>query len=195
MQAPPRSQNTVAAMVIVAAVAITGFAAVGIAWMFGWIGTHDAPPPAPGAIATPGQQIAGVVPEQSLLPGESVVTMPEPPKAAIPSPAPAQPKAAPIPPKPAPIPPKPAPRVAVQLPQEHSEVTRARIAPRDDRDICVNCGVVVSVASEPRGAYWDVIVRYDDGSTQTLRYPERQDFREGERVHLEDGRLLSDRRR
>jgi hypothetical protein len=37
-----------------------------------------------------------------------------------------------------------------------------------------------------------VRVRFEDGSSQTLRYPERPPLRVGERVHLEDGRLLPD---
>jgi len=57
----------------------------------------------------------------------------------------------------------------------------------------VNCGRVVAIGA--RGDFWDVEVRYDDGATQTLRYPERPRLRAGERVRFEDGRLLSDRGR
>jgi len=35
-----------------------------------------------------------------------------------------------------------------------------------------------------------VRVRFEDGSTETLRYAERPRLRIGERVHLEDGRLI-----
>ena len=222
--ATPGSSPAVTLAIIAAAVCVAGFALVGIAWMMGWIGTHDSAPSPPGAMAAPGSQVAGVAPDEALLPGESIVTAPPPPKSAIPtpapSPAPAAPKAAMAPPAPTPkvATAAPPPRVPVQrvppvvaaapvvnpppvvtpspvAPPEHTEVTRARIVPRDDREICVNCGVIVEAASEPRGAYWDVIVRYDDGTTQTLRYPERQEFRPGERVHLEDGRLVPERRR
>ncbi|HXF77447.1 MAG TPA: hypothetical protein VN598_01175 [Usitatibacter sp.] len=183
--APLRSHPAVIASIVLAAVAVTACAVVGIAYMLGWVG-KGVVPPTPGSIATPGQQLAGTAPDMGLLPGETLVTMPEPPKSAIPPPAPR-----PLVPIPEPTPPaKPAPvRPAYE---ERSETTRARIVP--DRDtLCVNCGIVASIV--PRGDFWDVLVRYDDGSTQTLRYPERPRLRPGERVHFEDGRLLSDRGR
>lgn len=182
---PGKSQPIVGLAIIAVAVLLAAMIPIAILWSMGWIDKEDvATASSPVAMATPGSQVTGVAPDQSLLPGESIVTMPPPAKSAIAAPKPT--------PKPA-IAPTPAP-VAVP-PAEHTEVTHARIVPRDDREICVNCGVIVEAADEPRGDYWDVIVRYDDGTTQTLRYPERQDFRPGERVHLEDGRLLPDRRR
>ena len=73
----------------------------------------------------------------------------------------------------------------------HSEVTKARIAPPPlPRDYCVNCGVVTSIAQ--RGDLWDVNVRFEDGSSQTLRYPEEPRFKVNQHVHLEDGRLVKD---
>jgi hypothetical protein len=56
--------------------------------------------------------------------------------------------------------------------------------------VCVNCGAIISVASA--GPDWEVRVRFDDGSSETLRYPERPRLRVGDRVHLEDGRLTRD---
>ncbi|HEX4331630.1 MAG TPA: hypothetical protein VH040_05810 [Usitatibacter sp.] len=163
------------ASIVLAAVAVTACAVVAIAYMLGWVG-RDLPAP-PIAVAIPGQQLAGSAPDMGLLPGESVVTMPEPPKSAIPPPAPR-----PLVPIPEPTPARPAY-------EGHSETTHARIVP--DRDnLCVNCGIVASIT--PRGDFWDVLVRYDDGSAQTLRYPERPRLRPGEHVHFEDGRLLSD---
>jgi hypothetical protein len=61
---------------------------------------------------------------------------------------------------------------------------------RSSQDVCVNCGAIISVASA--GPDWEVRVRFDDGSSETLRYPERPRLRVGDRVHLEDGRLTRD---
>ncbi len=61
---------------------------------------------------------------------------------------------------------------------------------RSTRTLCVNCGTVASIGSV--GGDWEVRVRFEDGSTETLRYPDRPRLRIGERVHLEDGRLISE---
>jgi len=47
-------------------------------------------------------------------------------------------------------------------------------------------------AIDEAGAQWEVRVRFDDGSRETLRYYERPRLRVGDEVHLEDGRLLRD---
>ena len=59
---------------------------------------------------------------------------------------------------------------------------------RSTRNVCVNCGTIASIGSS-RGD-WEVRVRFEDGSVETLRYPDRPRLRIGERVHLEDGRLI-----
>jgi len=197
-----RSHPAVIAAIVLASVAVTACAIVAIAYMLGWVGARDSLSASPAAMAAPGQQVAGTAPDMGLLPGESLVTMPEPPKSAVPPPAPPQaPDAArPAPsragpqaaPKPAPSPANAvriAPRPAYE---ERSETTYARIAP-ERPDVCVNCGLVFSL--ESRGDFWDVVVHYDDGSSQTLRYPQRPRLRAGERVHLEDGRLVPERGR
>jgi len=61
---------------------------------------------------------------------------------------------------------------------------------RSAENVCVNCGAIVSIGSS--GPDWEVRVRFDDGSSESLRYPERPRLRIGDRVHLEDGRLLPD---
>lgn len=61
---------------------------------------------------------------------------------------------------------------------------------RPARAVCVNCGVVASIRSGDID--WEVRVRFDDGSAETLRYPDRPRLRVGDRVHLEDGRLVAD---
>ena len=220
--APLRSHPLVIIAIMVAALALVAFALVGIAYMMGWLG-RDAPS-TPAAIATPGQQVAGTAPDMGLLPGESLVTMPEPPKSAIPPPAPeglsvpAKPPAAkpayvapPAPvsgaaqPRPAPTRPSYEQREAREEPREErnpraesderaerTETTHARIVP-DREGPCVNCGIITAIAT--RGEFWDIDVRYEDGSTQTLRYPERPRLRAGQHVRFEDGRLVPDRGR
>jgi hypothetical protein len=169
--------------IVLASVAVAGFAAVAIAYMLGWVGARGSLPTSPASIATPGQQVAGTAPDMGLLPGESLVTMPEPPKSAIAPPAPAQ-----LPDASRPVPPPPKAKA-----QPRSETTHARIAPppADLAEVCVNCGLVYSI--EAQGDFWDVVVHYGDGSSQTLRYPERPRLRAGQRVYLEDGRLVPER--
>ncbi|HSS27581.1 MAG TPA: hypothetical protein VLJ84_11650 [Usitatibacter sp.] len=217
-----RSHPLVIIAIMVAALAVVAFALVGIAYMMGWLG-HGVPP-TPASIATPGQQLAGTAPDMGLLPGESLVTMPEPPRSAIPPPAP-EGLAVPVKPStakpayvapPAPSAAQPPPRAAVTRPSyeqreareepreernpreeredraERTETTHARIVP-DREGPCVNCGTITAIATH--GEFWDIDVRYEDGSTQTLRYPERPRLRPGQRVRFEDGRLVPDRGR
>jgi len=94
---------------------------------------------------------------------------------------PAGPVAAPKPP------PKPAPRAA---PQQSREEMRPDAYARSTRSVCINCGVITSI--DEGSTHWEVRVRFDDGSRETLRYYERPRLRVGDAVHLEDGRLLRD---
>jgi hypothetical protein len=55
----------------------------------------------------------------------------------------------------------------------------------------VNCGTVTATTANSDS--WEVRVRFEDGATQTFRYRTRPDFRTGERVRLEDDRLVRDR--
>ena len=183
-----RSHPAVIASIVLASVAVTACAVVAIAYMMGWVG--HAAPPTPASMAAPGQQVAGTAPDMGLLPGETLVTLPEPPKSAIPPAAPPGAGVAVKPPESKPAPARPAPLRPSY--EEHSETAHAAIAP-DREGPCVNCGRVLAIVTH--GDFWDVEVRYDDGSTQTLRYPERPRLRAGERVRFEDGRLLSDRGR
>ena len=86
-------------------------------------------------------------------------------------------------------PPKPAPRPA---PQYSREEMRPDAYARATRSVCVNCGVVTSIDIDEAGTQWEVRVRFDDGSRETLRYYERPRLRVGDAVHLEDGRLIRD---
>lgn len=203
-----RSHPAVIVSVVIAAIALTACALVAIAWMLGWVPSQAGP--APGSMAAPGQQVTGTAPGVALLPGETLVDNPEGTKAAPDFPVLAsKPPASAIPPPAPPPPSRPAPATGPQpstpsfarsLPQRAapSAPTYLREEPmqpprsyeRSIRGVCVNCGTVTSISSA--GADWDVRVRFEDGSSQTIRYPERPPLRAGERVHLEDGRLLPD---
>jgi outer membrane lipoprotein SlyB len=39
--------------------------------------------------------------------------------------------------------------------------------------------------------YWNVRVRFEDGTTQTLRYDTQPDLRSGDRVRVENGKVVS----
>jgi hypothetical protein len=86
-----------------------------------------------------------------------------------------------------PPPPSPPTRVAPVTPN----YSRAEVAARPDlRALCVNCGTVESI--RPVGDGWEVRVRYDDGSGDVKRYDQPPRLRRGDRVHVEEGRLLRD---
>jgi hypothetical protein len=93
---------------------------------------------------------------------------------------------APPPPGPA-APPKPAPR---PTPQYSRDEVRRDNDSRSTRSMCVNCGVITSI--DEAGSRWEVRVRFEDGSRETLRYYEPPRLRVGDAVHLEDGRLIRD---
>lgn len=184
---------------VVAGLAVTACALVAIAYMLGWVPAGPQLPSAPTSMASPGQQVAGSAPDVALLPGETLVAPADAPAAT------ALPSAAPEPAKPAPTAtPQPAkPKYAKTAPPEPARpspapsrphYTRSELAPstseRSSRDVCVNCGVVASIGSS--GYDWEVRVRFEDGSSETLRYPDRPPLRVGARVHLEDGRILPD---
>jgi hypothetical protein len=202
------------ASIVIASVAVTALALVTIAYLVGWIPMRGAGP-APGAMATPGQQVTGSMQEGGvvLLPGETLVAPADTPKPAPASPAPLPAPAAPQPTTPQyakPAPKKAPPPIYTQPPAPASSTSYATVLPsraapskpsynreatapatsfeRSTRNICVNCGVIASIGSA--GGDWEVRVRFDDGSTETLRYPDRPRLRIGERVHLEDGRLI-----
>ena len=186
-------------------------ALVAAAYMLGWVPLKAAP--APGSMAAPGQQVTGTAPGVALLPGETLIDNPESPKPEAPqAPAPAIAPPAIKPPTPQPLPGRPAqqanrpqpstPSFAKQMPsraapsaptylrEEPAEPRAPRSYERSLRGVCVNCGTIASIVSQ--GGDWEVRVRFEDGSSQALRYPERPPLRVGERVHLEDGRLLPD---
>lgn len=162
----PKTRHTL--IVGVAAVAIAAIG--GIAAIEGWLPERFSGE-TPAAIAPPGLQVTGTAPPESLSPGESVVSAPPktPEKAAEKAPE----KAPPVP--------KPA-------------APKRPVAPPSHR-YCANCGTVSSTAyheREPRGAAWEVRVKFDDGSRKILRYPTDPGFRVGDRVFFSSGRLHKD---
>jgi hypothetical protein len=194
-----RGHPAVVASIVVAAVALTVCALVAIAYMVGWIPARGAAAPVSSAI--PGQQLPANAPDVALVPGETLVAAPE--KAAAPAPLAAPGPVTPRYGKKSDKLPAPAPSSA-PLPAPAPAVTRAAPAPpayaraappatsyeRSARSLCINCGAVSSVRSVQGD--WEVRVRFEDGSSETFRYPERQRFKPGDRVRLEDGRLVVD---
>jgi hypothetical protein len=184
--------------VITAAVAVTLCALVAIAYMLGWLPARSGIA-TPLSMASPGQQAAGTAPGVALLPGETLVTPEAPPPAAPAAPATPRPStpnyartapsAAPVPRDPQPEPttrPEPTPRPSAPAAKAPAY---ARAAPQTS--VCVNCGTVTATTANSDS--WEVRVRFEDGATQTFRYRTRPDFRTGERVRLEDDRLVRDR--
>jgi outer membrane biosynthesis protein TonB len=185
----PTSHRILVISAIVAAVAVTLCAMVAIAYMMGWLPSR-----------TP--QAAAISPTAALLPGETVVT-PEstpapsapPPSTAAPStPAPTTPNYSRTPPavdpvardpepKPRPVPPPPAKR-----PPAPKTPPYAAAPPQPA--LCENCGTVTSTTAYPD--LWEVRVRFQDGTSQVVRYRTPPNFRIGQRVRLEDGRLMRD---
>lgn len=185
--------------VITAAVAVTLCALVAIAYMLGWLPART-PVTTPASMASPGQQSAGSADGIALLPGETLVTPeatpapgPTAPGPSTPNYARPAPSAAPVPRNPAPAP-SPVPRdpnpEATARPSAPAPKTPAYARAAPQRDICVNCGTVT--ATTAYSDTWEVRVRFEDGSTQTHRYRTPPDFRIGQRVRLEEGRLVRD---
>ncbi len=216
--ASARKHPAALASIVIASLAVTALAAVTIAYLLGWAPAHTAAPPSPVGMAIPGQQMTGTMEGGvALLPGETLVEPPqtpphsppvgEPPPSAprqatpgAPKPEPAKPapsktaagKAPPIYSQPAPPPPSHAQALPSRAAPYRPNYTREEISPnsfeRSSRTYCVNCAVIDSIASA--GPDWEVRVRFEDGTRETLRYAERPRLRVGERVHLEDGRLV-----
>lgn len=212
--ASARKHPAALASIVIASVAVTALAFVTIAYLLGWIPTRGGLPSAPGSIAGTGQQLSGTVPQAGLdlLPGETLVAPPEAqaPLSPVAQPRPTTPRyakpAALEAPKPAAVPKNLPPPIYTQPPAPstpYAQVLPPRSAPgkpnygrgapptsfeRSTSNICVNCGTIASIGSA--AGDWEVRVRFEDGSTETLRYPDRPRLRIGERVHLEDGRLI-----
>lgn len=152
----------------------------------------------------------GVAPEQSLAPGETLVAPPvsgDPmmPHYSAPQPPPAAPNASEV--EPAVAPPVAAPverprvRVAPRAepqtpsfargdPHPSSPLDTWPMPPERARARCETCGEVVVVTVWPDMS--EVRVRFEDGRQRTLRAPAPSRWRVGDRVRLEQGRLVRD---
>lgn len=183
------------AVVFVAGIAVGAIALAGVQWLDKVLETRKAAPrPAAASSAKPvAKEQSGVV----LMPGEQLVLAPEPPAAQVPKPPPPQPVVE-LPKPASPPPQRPRARAPVVAqddarpsPPQYSREERRAMASYDrSRSVCLNCGVVTSVT---RGDYdWEVRVRLDDGTRQTLRYRDRPRVQEGDSFHLEDGRIVAD---
>ena len=208
-----RSNRAVVAAVIVAAIAVTLLALVGMAKVLGWIPPNRSLS-TPMSMASPAGQVAGTAPDLGLAPGETLVA----PVEQQPRPAPMMPHyAAPPAPLPAPkiqdretpasVPPAAKPAVAASRPAPHAKsrmpepaeprtpsFARGDAHPTSPLDTwpnpapCERCGRVVSTTTWPHMA--EVRVVFEDGSTRTLRSPSPSPWHVGDRVRLEHGHLL-----
>jgi hypothetical protein len=194
--AAPRHQQAVIISIVVAATAVTACALVAIAYMLGWVPVRHAVPARASASSPATQAAGGAADHLGLLPGESVVSAEEaakgsPPATPVPGaasgPRPVTPRYMKAP-ESAPRPPavaKPAPPTSPRNPPAPTSYERSA------RGLCVNCGTVAAITAFGDGE-WDVRVRFEDGSAETLRYRTRPGLRIGQRVLLEEGRLIPD---
>ena len=208
-----RSNRAVVVSVVVAAVSVSLLAVIAIAKLLGWVSVHA--PSTPMSMATPGNQAAGTVPDLGLAPGETLVApadaparvtpmMPryEPPTP--PAPAPAVPDEVPRPapanaspaPAPTPAPARPAARPPPRATPRTPSFARGDPHPTSPLDpwpnpaYCEHCGRVISTTTYPDVA--EVRVRFEDGSTRTLRSAVPSPWHVGDHVRLERGRLVRD---
>ena len=215
---PARKHPAALAAMVIAGIAMTALALVTIAYLLGYLPARGGSTPA--SMAIPGQQVVGTVQQGGvdLLPGETLIAPADAPVVAPPPAArPAEPSKPTTPQyaKPAPLEPaKPAPakktppansvQPAAPPPStSYAEILPQRAAPSrptyreapavppPPRDYCVNCGTIASIGTAATGE-WEVRVRFEDGTTEAMRYTDRPRLRIGDRVHLEDGRLIPD---
>jgi hypothetical protein len=141
-----------------------------------YAGMSKAPVPSPAPAAMPGAASAPVTPQYSKaeLAARKPTAMPAAPP---PAPSPSSSYAQGLPSRAAPSKPsytRPEPPVTAYE--------------RSTRSLCINCGSIASIGSN--GDDWEVRVRFEDGTTESIRYPDRPRLSVGQRVTLEDGRLI-----
>lgn len=197
--APARNRT---AAIIAAAVALGALVMVSLGVLLGWL-PRGATPGAPPAAATSGlPKFSGSEP---LMPKYS---QPHAPPAAPVQAFGAEAKSPGPPPMPVTAPmPMPMPATPPSAPQRGRFASEdafgpappvfGRAEPRDApppppqrRGSCDECGRVIGIANWRSG--WEVRVRFDDGSTQILRFRRRPPLELGERVRLADDELVPD---
>ena len=187
-----RTPTGVNASIVAAGFAFVLFCLIAISVVMGWIGPAPVVPPVPKIVPAKPRIVQGSG-ELGLEPGESVVQPPADPTRR-PPPAPPRRSEAPRPPLLMPPYGKPAtPPGPRELPQRrYAEVPH----PTDPNDpwpqpvTCGTCGTVHSITVYPD--LYEVRVRFDDGARRTLRYQKAPRWRVGDRVRLENGRLVRD---
>lgn len=207
--AVPARNRTAIVAITVAAVALGAFALVGIGVLLGWI-PRGAPPDAPAATSrasatakSPSSGLQKFSGSEPLMPkySEPHAPPPAPVRSFQAETKPAAPLAMPVP---APLAVPATPPASPQRGRFESEDSfgpappvfgraeprAAPVPPPQRRGVCQDCGRIIGIANWRSG--WEVRVRYDDGSTQTLRFRRRPPFELGERVRLDDGELVSD---
>lgn len=203
--AVPALNRTAVVAILVAAVALGAFALVGIGVLLGWI-PRETPPAGPHSSTpakAPSSELQKFSGSEPLMPKYS---QPHPPP---PAPAqsfqaearPAAPQAMPVP-APMPVPATPAPgQQRGRFASEDSfgpappvfgraEPSEVPVPAPQRRAPCEDCGRVIGIANWRSG--WEMRVRFEDGSVQTLRFRRRPPFDLGERVRLDRGELVSD---
>lgn len=208
---------SVNASIVAAAFAFLVFCLIAISVVMGWIGPAPVQAPIPKIVPQAPRVVQGAG-ELGLEPGESLVPPPAAPSV-VPSPSPPTPPARVEGPRP-PLLMPPYGRPATPPGPLTSEEKRARRAqPRDEEPsaprrelpqrryaetphptdptdpwpqpaVCGTCGTVHSITVYPD--LYEVRVRFDDGSRRTMRYQKPPRWRVGDRVRLDNGRLVRD---
>src|SRR5512141_2431189 len=208
-----RSSRAVVVSVVIAAAAVTLLALAGLAKLIGWPLAKPVVS-TPMSIASPGSQVAGSAAELGLAPGETVVvpadsaSRPVPmmphynaPTPPMPAPAASEPQAEAPAPQQAPAPAarpaeRPQPRAAPRPEPRTPSFARGDAHPTSPLDTwpnpapCPHCGRVVATTTWPDMA--EVRIRFEDGSTRTLRSAAPSPWHVGDRVRVEHGRLVRD---
>jgi hypothetical protein len=159
--------------------------------------TSETPPPIPAApppMAVTPPPVTATTPAPRVAPSPAASPPPASSGPATPSYArradPRSIEAPPVaPPPPAPPPATPAP--ATPSYAKRAEPKRSEPKPVEPESLCVNCGVISTVTFT--SDTWDVAVRFEDGSREVFRYPERPRLKAGDKVRVEGDRLALDK--
>lgn len=167
---PALAHRAVIASIVVAALSVTAFSLVGIAYFLGWIEPRAAQADKIAAATVPAPSAAKTERPEPLMPTYKPPTPPAPAPLPAPAPEATEPKRRPSPPS-----------------YANAPTTQPRERTRSRRE-CDECGTVAAVTTF--GGMWEVRVRGDDGRSINYRFRSRPPFTVGERVRMEDGFLV-----
>jgi len=200
---PLRSHRTVVAAVVVAALAVTAFSALGIASLLGWLPERQKAAFIPPEERKGANEPAPRAPRETLAPIDGTRAEPLMPRYSQPDPPPPAPASEPPASRaPTRVAVEPAPPVAGATPPAppareappREALPREAAGPRPPAYVttgrpgrCDECGRVTGVSN--RGDLWEIRVRFEDGDSRTFRYRNRPPFEAGDRVRL-DGAFL-----